>query len=853
MKNRRASAVSIGLFVITAVLFSAPSRVLAVPRTEGSTAPSTVRPVPETQAYTPTLRSDQSAANSGGFMDTGADACNDVQIITVPIGAPGNPITTSTTGDNTGATAPDCQATGTHPTWWEAFELTECATVRIDLCGTTPVQEPSNGFLVRTCPASGTNCGNPTFRNATGRGAPYCGDNNAWFIWNNLQPGVYYYPVYSDPTELVAGPGPYQLQITAEACPGACCDLDLGTCTDNVAPLDCTAPNQLFAAGQSCCQAECRPPGDTYAAFGVELLSHVSLSEFVSPGGASDIWGYTSPSGREYAIIGLDTGTGFVEITDPFNPVVIAQPGDPGGFGGLWSDMRTYQHYAYNVNDQAGGGMQIFDLANIDSGVVQLVNTFTGSGLQTVHNVSVNEASGYLYLTASNLAAATLIAMDLNVNPAAPTFAGTWIEGLNQGIYVHDVQVITYTSGPYAGQEIAFAFGGDGLYIVDVTDKNNMHTRGTVLNQGFSFGHQGWFTEDLNYILMGDEGGSFQTTTYVIDIQDIDNPTLMTSFGTGKCTIDHNQMIRGSFTYQADYTSGLRILDISDPLNAQNVAYFDTHPEGNNFGFSGAWGVFTQFPSGTIVVSDMQRGLFVLNFDCNDNGIDDTEDIDLGTSDDSNLNGIPDECECGATLAAASEPGGEIKNRYLSLVPNNGPRPMGIRVELTDLPSFPGANGTYRWAGPPQLFPGNDNQPSFWASPLQCDPYIGDFSNVDVLHLFGPEIVPGSTYAIQPVHEACNDAPIDEASLPAAFVVATAPWGDIVSPFGGGGQPNFADITALVDAFKGVLNAPIKARAQLQPSTPNPATSVSFADITLGVGAFKGFPFPFVGPGTCPP
>ena len=60
-----------------------------------------------------------------------------------------------------------------------------------------------------------------------------------------------------------------------------------------------------------------------------------------------------------------------------------------------WSDMATYRTYAYNVNE-TGGGMQIFDLSDIDNGVV----TLTGSAqndLASAHNVFVNEESGFAY------------------------------------------------------------------------------------------------------------------------------------------------------------------------------------------------------------------------------------------------------------------------------------------------------------------------------------------------------------------------------------------------------------------------------------------------------------------------
>lgn len=55
----------------------------------------------------------------------------------------------------------------------------------------------------------------------------------------------------------------------------------------------------------------------------VDLLSFVPLKDLGSDGDGNDIWGWTDPdSGWEYAIVGCEDGTSFVDITDPMNPVV---------------------------------------------------------------------------------------------------------------------------------------------------------------------------------------------------------------------------------------------------------------------------------------------------------------------------------------------------------------------------------------------------------------------------------------------------------------------------------------------------------------------------------------------------
>ena len=81
--------------------------------------------------------------------------------------------------------------------------------------------------------------------------------------------------------------------------------------------------------------------------------------------------------------------------------------------------------------------------------------------------------------------------------------------------------------------------------------------------------------------------------------------------------IDHNLYVRGDLVFQANYRSGLRVLRIGDLSEAEltNEAFFDTYPGSDGRGYNGAWSVYPYFPSGTIIVSDIERGLFVLRLD----------------------------------------------------------------------------------------------------------------------------------------------------------------------------------------------------------------------------------------------
>ncbi len=542
----------------------------------------------------------------------GGDNCNTAVVVPVTAGAPGSPNIVNINGDTTPATALDCFAAGV--LWWEAFSVDRCSDVVIDFCGTTP-RIPSNFIaLWSSCAPDGSTCGDTLSADGWSRDlcAGETSPGNMTLFFDSLPAGTYYYPI------IVQTPGPYVMNISAEECSGACtgclggcCNSSTGVCADDISQTACTGPSESWSRN-ACCATECRTSPPEYDAVGVELLSRVAVQDF--PSGsveANDVWGYTSPRGRKYAIIGLTDGTGFVDITHPRTPIIIADIPDAHS---IWSDMAVYRDYAYNVNENFGG-MQVIDMTQIDDGIVTLTGVAAG-GMQTAHNVYVNPESGFAYPCGTDQVGG-FIAYSL-ANPAHPIPVGSWNES-----YIHDLQAVSYDQCPNparAGQpcELVFVFtGGAGMKIVDATDKANMTTLATLTYPTMDYCHQGWLSSDRRYLFFNDEldensATVFSTTTYVADIQDILAPTLAATFDHPGCWIDHNLIVRGDRIYQAHYAAGLRILDATDPLGLSEIAHFDTHPESNVQDFVGGWGIYTGMPTRVVLLSDIERGLFVL-------------------------------------------------------------------------------------------------------------------------------------------------------------------------------------------------------------------------------------------------
>jgi choice-of-anchor B domain-containing protein len=207
--------------------------------------------------------------------------------------------------------------------------------------------------------------------------------------------------------------------------------------------------------------------------------------------------------------------------------------------------------------------------------------------------------------------------LDLS-DPVNPEFVGC-----HSDYYVHDTQCVVYR-GPdveHQGKEICFDSNGDEgtIDIVDVTDKS---APARLAREGYSgavFTHQGWLTEDQAFFLLGDESdeSAFRhgTRTYVWDVRDLDAPFVVGDYTADLLSTDHNLFIRGDLVYEANYSSGLRILRLGDldQLELQEVGYFDTYPVHDDAGTTfGPWSVYPFFDSGIVVVSDILLGLFVL-------------------------------------------------------------------------------------------------------------------------------------------------------------------------------------------------------------------------------------------------
>ncbi|KAL2211284.1 hypothetical protein CC79DRAFT_1339645 [Sarocladium strictum] len=371
----------------------------------------------------------------------------------------------------------------------------------------------------------------------------------------------------------------------------------------------------------------------------VSFLRHQDLGSSTRTG--NDVWGWTSSTGREFGAVGQTDGTAFVEVLSDGSLVYLGRL-PTQTVNSSWRDMKAIKDFLYVGAESSNHGLQIFDMKKLltvnpsSPRVFSITSDLTAHfrGFGNSHNIVAHEQTNMIYAVGTGSAAGCrggLFMVDVS-NPASPRSPGC----LSAGGYVHDAQCVIYT-GPdtrYTGREICFNYNEDTLDITDVTSKSNPVTISSTGYNGASYTHQGWIADpEMRFLLLDDEldeqrrsgpAANQRTTTYIVNISDLRRPVFTGTYQSPAIAIDHNQYVHNGLSYQANYGSGLRIIDVrslstdSTGRGIREVGYFDCYPEDDSVGgraaFTGTWSVYPYFKSGFVLLNSIERGIFSLKY-----------------------------------------------------------------------------------------------------------------------------------------------------------------------------------------------------------------------------------------------
>jgi choice-of-anchor B domain-containing protein len=345
---------------------------------------------------------------------------------------------------------------------------------------------------------------------------------------------------------------------------------------------------------------------EAQSTFNTTLLAHILFVDIDSAATyANDVSGYTDPfTGNEYAIIGVNTGTGIFNVTDTDN---VYRTGFIPGPNSEWRDFANYRNYLY-AGSEGGGGIQIIDLANAEAPV--LVGTYAGDGLASSHTITTDTLTARLYASGANVGApgGPLGTYILSIaDPVSPVHLGVYSDA-----YVHD----TYARGDTV---VFSAFAAGQQIIVDASDPADLDTLSFFTTE-LDAPHNSWPSEDFRYLYSTDEVTGGRVTTW--DISDLSAPIQVDGYSANPTGDAHNIYINGDYGFVAHYKDGLRVLDVTDPTKMIEIGFYDTYiAAGGPPLFTGNWGAFPFTASGSVYLSDIESGLFIVSFEPKRGGV----------------------------------------------------------------------------------------------------------------------------------------------------------------------------------------------------------------------------------------
>ena len=383
---------------------------------------------------------------------------------------------------------------------------------------------------------------------------------------------------------------------------------------------------------------------DVFPCENIDLLAHLPLTEMSSkPLEGSDIWGHVDlNTGNEFAIMGLLNGVIVVDVSNPSSPKEV---GTISGVSSSWRDVKVYQFfdetinlwqaYAYVTTEGSNGGVAIIDLNSLPNSI-NLVEK--NNVVRTAHNVYITNVDHTLNIALpQQTPSLQLVGADSSNSKSGAfqsyslsdprTLKNSNSKNYGDG-YTHDGASLVI-EGDRAKNNCGIQNGSCTLFIDfnekemklwNITDPNQASQLGAAeyndVAKSAQYVHSGWGTDNKQFILLHDETdeqrAGINTTIRIFSIEDLTNPTQVGQWTGPTRAIDHNGFVRGNRYYMSNYERGLTVLDITDPTNPVQVGFFDTFIKSNNANFNGAWGTYPFLPSGNILVSDINSGLYIL-------------------------------------------------------------------------------------------------------------------------------------------------------------------------------------------------------------------------------------------------
>ncbi|MDA1306307.1 MAG: Ig-like domain-containing protein [Acidobacteria bacterium] len=346
----------------------------------------------------------------------------------------------------------------------------------------------------------------------------------------------------------------------------------------------------------------------------------------------SDLWVWTAPNGRDYAVTGTWGADGHALFWDITDPTHIVQAATVRVDARTVNDVKVSEDGSICVISREGAsnrrnGLVILDCSDIENKGVPVLSRYDEEMTGGVHNVFIDK--GHIYALSAGQRYDIINIED----PKNPHRVGRFqLDSPSPSI--HDVWVID-------GVAVSSNWS-DGVVLVDVGGggKGGSPTNPVKMGQykyPSGWNHAGWPFKSKStgkfYVIAGDENFPIERNPqgmdrfsgpainaagwiHIIEFDDLEQPREVARYEVPEGGT-HNFWIEDDILYVAYYNQGMRVVDLSGELlgnlytQGREIAYFlPDDPEGFKPNAARTWGVMPF--KGHLWIADNNSGLWAV-------------------------------------------------------------------------------------------------------------------------------------------------------------------------------------------------------------------------------------------------
>jgi choice-of-anchor B domain-containing protein len=346
------------------------------------------------------------------------------------------------------------------------------------------------------------------------------------------------------------------------------------------------------------------------------IINHVPLEEMEALSANHLSSWHDEETAMVVAIVGLNNGVGFVEVSQPQQPRFMGKLPSHSGHS-LFRESVVYKDHLYVISKAEHHGLQVFSLQELRKGSTQPLlfkETNHIADFGTAIHISINEQKERMYITGASPHRPfgfTTLCYSLTT-PAQPVLV-TQLEFENNA---RTVLGVTLRNRTQASETLLIAAGDQSIQIFNAAQLDALKLVSEIPLQTVAATNSVFIDSESAELFaiertapsIHSNESDFAVVTY--DISKVHTPLFKKRmYGKGEFM---SASLIGHSLFVANATAGAFALDTSSTFSMAPIPLYATENDGIATPFLGAWDIEATGSKAPLLVSDYTNGLYII-------------------------------------------------------------------------------------------------------------------------------------------------------------------------------------------------------------------------------------------------